>query len=597
MAISDRRVRYVDKENEVLVKDFSEINDNEYVYSNVPDYVFDDNAIAEALKAVTDLNNLQQGFMNIINSISDGVVTDFVIANVIKSLSITAGNFGSLTNILNIIKNSNDKTIKDFMGVVIRDVSNSLYDNPSLLDNYKGMSEDISTQVLLYSLNNYGDQLTSRLTNPSFTPSSYTANLVDLGYVQNNSPVTKLVTGLGLSQGVVNQALPLLIAYATYLPYFYSLYILNNKINEPIVTDGYYINNNYITNNQQDTDSILNDYYTVFQNDTSVNRIIDIYYSEVFCSDVTESVLDYTLLNVSDPSQIAYILSTLQKIHDKSIKASGSLYLKLTSLNKYYDIMNTITDFTDIDSLDSEETIKLVDRYIDDTIQVYFLNVNYSNKDDFNLNLTSLTCCLLMSMLTNMFKATLDINLTTVNTNKLLNYLKDMSKHFRFFLTNLDLPYINSQKTLEKNPNTPLGYMIDIYKEINNDFRIITISNKDDNIKNICINLYKFLQYLNNTDINYLLSNTTNSDDKQVVNKILSIKNSLTRNTVLQTLITDTNFNTEVDYLDLLDLNTMYNIQQVILKDFKKNSYPKTFFNNYTSDISRVRIQATSISV
>lgn len=597
MAISDRRVRYVDKENEVLVKDFSEINDNEYVYSNVPDYVFDDNAIAEALKAVTDLNNLQQGFMNIINSISDGVVTDFVIANVIKSLSITAGNFGSLTNILNIIKNSNDKTIKDFMGVVIRDVSNSLYDNPSLLDNYKGMSEDISTQVLLYSLNNYGDQLTSRLTNPSFTPSSYTANLVDLGYVQNNSPVTKLVTGLGLSQGVVNQALPLLTAYATYLPYFYSLYILNNKINEPIVTDGYYINNNYITNNQQDTDSILNDYYTVFQNDTSVNRIIDIYYSEVFCSDVTESVLDYTLLNVSDPSQIAYILSTLQKIHDKSIKASGSLYLKLTSLNKYYDIMNTITDFTDIDSLDSEETIKLVDRYIDDTIQVYFLNVNYSNKDDFNLNLTSLTCCLLMSMLTNMFKATLDINLTTVNTNKLLNYLKDMSKHFRFFLTNLDLPYINSQKTLEKNPNTPLGYMIDIYKEINNDFRIITISNKDDNIKNICINLYKFLQYLNNTDINYLLSNTTNSDDKQVVNKILSIKNSLTRNTVLQTLITDTNFNTEVDYLDLLDLNTMYNIQQVILKDFKKNSYPKTFFNNYTSDISRVRIQATSISV
>lgn len=598
MAISDRRVRYIDKENEVLVKDFGDIKDNEQVYSNYPSYIYDDNIISQTESASRDLMNLQQGFMNLINSLTDGVISDYVIRNILNNLVIKPGTFGYLSNILNILKLSNNSVINDFIRIVIRDVGNILYDNPSLLNNYKGISKDVTTQVVLYSLDNYGNQLTNRITSPTYTPTSYTNELIDLGLTSNNSTVNKLVTGLSLSSSVINPAIPLFTTYATLIPYVYTLYVLTSKINLPINISGNEIHNNFINNDTSPTDLELSSYTNYLSNAISINKSIDIYYSEVYSNYVTNQILDYVITNsVTDELELTYYIDLLYNLHESSLEASGSMFLKLPSLDKYYTIINLISDTTDIDNIDKDTVIKELNIFINDTLINYFSNIKIPDEDTFIKEVSDLSSCLFMTMLTKLYESLKEIDLSTIDINKLFTYVKDMSNYYRFYLSNYNIPYLNIQKTVDKDINNPLCYFIDIYKQVNNYTRTVTITDKSENVKYISIVLYKFMIYLNNTNIQDMVKNVTDRDDKLVLNSIIRIKTYLLNNTSLQSLINTPNINFETDYVNILDNTIMENIYNVFISNYKETDYPKTFFFNYTSNLSKLNVQTTSLKL
>ena len=209
MPISSTRIRYLDKENKVLVKDFSQIK-NSTVLSDIRTPVFlTEEAFADAQNALRQLRSLQTGISSIFAGLSDGSVANAVITNILNNQSLfNSGALANLGPIVNMIKNAPVATVNTLMSAIMSEVTDKLYDNPSLLDDYKKVSKDINAQIVIAALDNFAKKSQAANSNGLSGTTNYLNKLTNSGAINDPSliaeTISAIVTSSGISAGTGN---------------------------------------------------------------------------------------------------------------------------------------------------------------------------------------------------------------------------------------------------------------------------------------------------------------------------------------------------------------------------------------------------------
>jgi hypothetical protein len=170
MAISSTRVKFLDKENKVLVKPIKDFTSNE-IFSDFVTSILDSDLVNSILGNAS-LLNLQSGLTNLNNLIGDFDVSKFSINNLIKDIDFSNPALTHLGATVAAIKTMDEKTVALFMGSVLEVAGGKLLENPSLVNMYQGVTGDAKIQTLLSSLDVFSTRLTSgELTITGFTRS------------------------------------------------------------------------------------------------------------------------------------------------------------------------------------------------------------------------------------------------------------------------------------------------------------------------------------------------------------------------------------------------------------------------------------------
>lgn len=157
MGISLNRVKYVTKEAELLVRDFTQLKTSD-VISNIVTPLLTNQAFQDARKALDTLKSLQDGVADLANRLENLDVSD-VASRMLGSLDISR--LGSLGPAINLIKGMDTTTVNSFLKSVMGNVTAQLYENPALLEEFKSISPDVSTQVMLKALKDFNEVIQS----------------------------------------------------------------------------------------------------------------------------------------------------------------------------------------------------------------------------------------------------------------------------------------------------------------------------------------------------------------------------------------------------------------------------------------------------
>lgn len=170
MAISATRVKYLDKENKILVQKFEDITSNS-ILSNIVTPLLDFDLFGQ----LNQLMELQNAVMGAFNILRDGNIADFIGPNFLDTLDLTNPAIAALTPTINLIKGLDPDSLNTFMGGLMEDVADSLFDNPSMLNSVKGLTPNLQNQVFLSALQTFSKKVDSGL----LTVDKLTGNLTE----------------------------------------------------------------------------------------------------------------------------------------------------------------------------------------------------------------------------------------------------------------------------------------------------------------------------------------------------------------------------------------------------------------------------------
>lgn len=159
MAISKTRMKFLDKENKILVKDLKDIRSND-IFSNIITPLLDSDLIRQ-FQGSQVLLSLQDGMQSLYTTLSDVMLSNFVVKNIISGLNALDPALAHLRATLELIKSMDEKSVGVFISTVFAVTADKLYDNPSMIHNYKDVSSDVKTQLLLVALDVYGTRIAS----------------------------------------------------------------------------------------------------------------------------------------------------------------------------------------------------------------------------------------------------------------------------------------------------------------------------------------------------------------------------------------------------------------------------------------------------
>ncbi|MDD2819503.1 MAG: hypothetical protein PHN51_12005 [Candidatus Nanopelagicales bacterium] len=157
MGISLNRVKYVTKEADLLVRDFTQLKTSD-VISKIITPLLNNQAFQDARKALDTLKSLQDGVADLANRLENLDVSD-VASRMLGSLDVSR--LGSLGPAINLIKGMDTATVNSFLRSVMGNVTAQLYENPALLEEFKSISPDVSTQVMLKALKDFNEVIQS----------------------------------------------------------------------------------------------------------------------------------------------------------------------------------------------------------------------------------------------------------------------------------------------------------------------------------------------------------------------------------------------------------------------------------------------------
>lgn len=202
MPISSTRIRYLDKENKVLVKDFTKIKDNSVLSDIVTPIYLTEEAFAEAQDALRKLRDLEMGISKIFAALSDGSVANAIITNILNNQTLfNSGALAWLAPIVNMLKSASIDVVNTLMSTIMSEVTDKLYDNPSMLDNYKNVSNDINVQIVVAALENFAKKFQETNNNGLSGTTNYLNKLANSGAINDPSliaeTISTIVTGLG----------------------------------------------------------------------------------------------------------------------------------------------------------------------------------------------------------------------------------------------------------------------------------------------------------------------------------------------------------------------------------------------------------------
>lgn len=156
MTISPSRIRFLDKENKVLVQDFSDIG------ANVPLTNVETPMTIEAMDAIDEafrlLQSLERDIMSIVNALSDENIGRYLIDTLLNNLRLNLPNFPGLAVFINTLRSTNPAAFGGLINALIAEASNSIFDTPSLINIKAGNTQQ---QVVNIALTNFAKKVQS----------------------------------------------------------------------------------------------------------------------------------------------------------------------------------------------------------------------------------------------------------------------------------------------------------------------------------------------------------------------------------------------------------------------------------------------------
>ena len=168
MGISASRIKYVTKETALVVKDLSHLRTSD-VISNIVTPLLTSSAFNDARKALQALNGLRSSISGLVNTL-DSLNVSNITATLLGNLDATK--LGSMAGVINQIKNMDQTVVNQFLRATMGRVTEQLYENPALLDEFKDITTNVSSQILLKALkdfsvdsNRFGDSVKNEILN------------------------------------------------------------------------------------------------------------------------------------------------------------------------------------------------------------------------------------------------------------------------------------------------------------------------------------------------------------------------------------------------------------------------------------------------
>lgn len=156
MTISPNRIRYLDKENKVLVQDFSDIE------ANVPMSNVDTPMTIEAMDAIDEgfrlLQSLERDLVSIVNALTDENIGRYLVDTLLNNFRLNLPGFPGINAFVGSLRGMSPNIFGGFINALIAEAANTLFDTPSLINRKTGNTQQ---QIVNIALNNFARQLAS----------------------------------------------------------------------------------------------------------------------------------------------------------------------------------------------------------------------------------------------------------------------------------------------------------------------------------------------------------------------------------------------------------------------------------------------------
>lgn len=157
MAISSTRIKFLDKENKILVKNFEDIDSNN-IFSDIITPILS-GEILEQFQGLQTLLDVQEGLSGLYRFITDMTVSNFSVKNIINGLDLMDPALAHLASTLTAIKSMSEEAVGVFMNTLLEVASDKLFDNPSLVNGYSTITNDTKVQIILASIDIFSIKL------------------------------------------------------------------------------------------------------------------------------------------------------------------------------------------------------------------------------------------------------------------------------------------------------------------------------------------------------------------------------------------------------------------------------------------------------
>ena len=161
MPISSTRVKFLDKENKILVKNLKDIVSNDILSDIVTPLTELD--WLNQFDQLQSLLDLQQNIQDIYNMIRDGGIVQFLGKDFMKSINWASDQLKHMAPAIALIQQLDEESLNAFMGGLMSSAADKLFDNPSIFQNYKDITQDIKSQILLSALEVFGSRVSQGL--------------------------------------------------------------------------------------------------------------------------------------------------------------------------------------------------------------------------------------------------------------------------------------------------------------------------------------------------------------------------------------------------------------------------------------------------
>lgn len=154
MTISPSRIRFLDKENKILVQDFSDVG------ANVPMTDVMTPMTVEAMDAIDEgfrlLQDLQREIMSIVNALTDENIGRYIIDTLLNNLRLNFPGLPGLSTFVNSLRTANPAAFGGLINALIAEVAGSIFDTPSLINIKNGNTQQ---QVVNIAISNFAKKL------------------------------------------------------------------------------------------------------------------------------------------------------------------------------------------------------------------------------------------------------------------------------------------------------------------------------------------------------------------------------------------------------------------------------------------------------
>lgn len=154
MTISSSRIRFLDRENKVLVQDFSDLKTNAPLTDVQTPLTIED--MDRSIVGRDVLFQLQRELAYLLNSLSDGNISSFLINTILNNFKLNIPGFPAVGIFVNSLRSSNPYAFTGLINSLIRDASNIIFETPSLINTQSG---DVRQQIINIALNNFAQKL------------------------------------------------------------------------------------------------------------------------------------------------------------------------------------------------------------------------------------------------------------------------------------------------------------------------------------------------------------------------------------------------------------------------------------------------------